>query len=216
VNTYLIFAIGFTAQLLFSARMIVQWIKSEIAGRVLSPVLFWQFSLAGSVLLIIYGTLRQDLVIAAGQFITFCIYIRNLVLLKGPIKNPGAIISACIFFSIIAISGILLKNNSTLLSGMLHNRDISSLLFIWGSIGQFIFSLRFVYQWAYSERRKESILPLGFWILSLSGSVMLIVYAIVRRDPVIFLGQVFGAVIYSRNILIHQKHKKQHIPCPTI
>jgi lipid-A-disaccharide synthase-like uncharacterized protein len=216
MNTTSVFCIGFAAQLLFSTRMIVQWLKSEAAGMVLSPILFWQLSLVGAILLMVYGVFRQDLVIVAGQFITFCIYIRNLMLLKGIRKYQGAIISACIVFPIIAFSGMLLKNNSTFLSGMLHNRDIPVLLFIWGSTGQFIFSLRFVYQWAYSERRKESILPLGFWIISIVGSIMLIVYAIVRRDPVIFLGQFFGAVVYNRNILIYNKHKKKSMSCSTI
>jgi len=216
MSNMLIFYIGFTAQVLFSARMIFQWIKSETAGRVLSPILFWQLSLAGAMLLMVYGVLRQDLVIVFGQFITFCIYVRNLMLIKGVRKYQGAIISVCFVFPIIAISGLLLSNNAMSLSGLLHNRNIPLLLFIWGSTGQLIFSLRFVYQWVYSERQKESMLPLGFWIISLLGSIMLIVYAIVRLDPVIFLGQVFGSVIYSRNILIYVKHKRQSISCAAI
>ena len=215
MNNILIFYIGFTAQLLFSARMIVQWLKSENAGRVLSPLLFWQLSLAGSMLLIVYGVLRQDVVIAGGQFITYCIYIRNVMLIKGVRKNQASIIFICVLFPIASFLCLLLVGNSNFVFGMLNNKDIPLLLLIWGSTGQIIFSFRFVYQWVYSERQRESVLPLGFWIISLLGSTMLLIYAIVRLDPVIFLGQLFGTLIYTRNIIIHHKHMKQSIQCQT-
>ena len=73
-----------------------------------------------------------------------------------------------------------------------------------------VFSLRFVYQWIYSERRKESILPPGFWVISLIGSFMLIIYAVFRLDPVIFIGQLFGTVVYSRNIYLHYRYMKSN------
>lgn len=215
MNNILVFYIGFTAQLIFSARMIVQWLKSETAGRVLSPRLFWQLSLAGSMLLIVYGVLRQDVVIVAGQFVTYCIYVRNLMLIKGVRKNQGSIISICILFPIVSFLCLLLVGNSNFVIGMLNNKDIPLPLLIWGSTGQIIFSFRFVYQWLYSERQRESVLPLGFWIISLFGSTMLLIYAIVRLDPVIFLGQLFGTLIYTRNMIIHHKSKKQSIQCQT-
>ncbi len=216
MNNTLIFFIGFTAQLLFSARMIVQWLKSETAGKVLSPLLFWQLSLAGSALFIVYGVLRQDVVITAGQLITYYVYIRNLMLITGTRKNQGSIIFICVLFPIVAFLGLMLVGNSNFVIGILNNRDIPLLLLIWGSTGQIIFSFRFVYQWVSSERQKESVLPLGFWIISLLGATMLIIYAIVRLDPVLFFGQLFGTIVYTRNIIIHYKHKKQSIPCKTI
>ncbi len=78
MNEYAVYGIGLLAQLLFSARLIVQWVKSERAGRVLSPTLFWQLSLVASFLLMAYGILRDDLVIILGQALSYFIYIRNL------------------------------------------------------------------------------------------------------------------------------------------
>ena len=37
--------IGLTSQLLFSSRIVLQWVQSERARRVLVPTLFWQISL---------------------------------------------------------------------------------------------------------------------------------------------------------------------------
>jgi lipid-A-disaccharide synthase-like uncharacterized protein len=75
-----------------------------------------------------------------------------------------------------------------------------------GIISQVLFTLRFVYQWAYSEKRKESMLPMGFWILSFTGSFLIFVYAIFRKDPVLFIGHLSGLVAYSRNIFILKKY----------
>lgn len=79
-------------------------------------------------------------------------------------------------------------------------------LIIFGTSGQFIFTLRFVYQWWYSSRIGKSVLPLYFWIISITGSLMIIAYAIIRRDPVLILGQTPGLVVYIRNSMIAVKN----------
>ncbi|NCP21596.1 MAG: lauroyl acyltransferase, partial [Zetaproteobacteria bacterium] len=58
------------------------------------------------------------------------------------------------------------------------------------------------------EKRKVSMLPTGFWVLSLIGSLMILSYAIIRKDPVLFIGQIFGFIVYSRNITLAFKSKK--------
>jgi lipid-A-disaccharide synthase-like uncharacterized protein len=208
MNNTLIYSIGFLAQILFSARMIVQWIQSEKAGEVLSPTLFWQFSLAGSLLLIIYGVLRMDVVIAGGQFVLYYIYIRNLALKKALFGKFG--LAPILILMVVPIASILWLFSSTDIGFkvMITGRHIPSLLLTWGATGQIIFSFRFVYQWIYSEKKKESILPMGFWVFSLVGSFMLIVYASFRMDPVIFIGQLFGAFVYIRNIRLHFKQPR--------
>ena len=77
MNPYLVYAIGFIAQGFFSARILTQWILSERAKKVLSPNIFWIFSLTGSVLLFIYGWLRDDFSIIFGQLITYYIYMES-------------------------------------------------------------------------------------------------------------------------------------------
>ncbi|MBT8196461.1 MAG: lipid-A-disaccharide synthase N-terminal domain-containing protein, partial [Bacteroidia bacterium] len=86
MNDSVIYAIGFIAQILFSSRLLVQWIKSEKAGKVLSPTLFWKLSLLASCTLIVYGVLRQDIVIILGQAVSYYNYIRNLRLKREWLK----------------------------------------------------------------------------------------------------------------------------------
>ncbi|MGR3178157.1 MAG: lipid-A-disaccharide synthase N-terminal domain-containing protein [Candidatus Anammoxibacter sp.] len=76
-----------------------------------------------------------------------------------------------------------------------------------GFIGQFIFGSRFVVQWIASERRKESFIPMAFWYLSIAGSIILLAYAIHRRDPVFITGQCTGFLIYFRNLSLIFKKK---------
>ena len=58
-----------------------------------------------------------------------------------------------------------------------------------GFIGQFFFSMRFIVQWVASEKHKKSVVPLAFWVFSVLGSFLLLIYAIYRKDPVFILGQ---------------------------
>lgn len=207
MNDYIIFGIGLLAQLLFSARVLVQWISSEKAGKVLSPVLFWQLSLIASFLLIIYGILRNDIVIIGGQVLSYFIYIRNLRLKRSWRIIPPLFRYFTFIFPILAIIYIIIAKNYNYHS-IFDNKNISSLLLVWGSAGQIIFALRFLYQWLYSERIKESALPLGFWLISIVGSAMIIIYAIFRKDPILLIGQLFGFIVYLRNIMISLKEKK--------
>lgn len=204
---YFVYIIGFAAQILFSARLLLQWIQSEKVKRVLTPELFWQLSLIASFLLFVYGWLRDDFAIMLGQSLTYFIYIRNMQLQGSWIKLPKFLrVFLLIFPFLIALYSF--KNNQIDIERLFRNEDIPINLLIWGSIGQIIFTLRFVYQWIYSERKKESSLPLGFWLLSLVGSLMILSYAITRKDPVLFIGQLFGFVIYIRNVFILLKQDK--------
>lgn len=69
-----------------------------------------------------------------------------------------------------------------------------------GLLGQAFFFSRFFVQWLASEKAGESVFPMAFWYLSLSGGLVLLLYAIWRKDPVFILGQATGTFIYLRNI----------------
>jgi lipid-A-disaccharide synthase-like uncharacterized protein len=84
----------------------------------------------------------------------------------------------------------------------------SSLWVVLGFLGQALFSARFIVQWIASERAKRSIVPSAFWFFSVGGGVILLVYAIYRRDPVFIAGQAAGLVIYARNIIFIRRERK--------
>jgi lipid-A-disaccharide synthase-like uncharacterized protein len=69
-----------------------------------------------------------------------------------------------------------------------------------GFFGQALFFGRFFVQWLASERRKASVIPRAFWFFSLGGGLVLLAYAIHRKDPVFIAGQVTGLFIYTRNL----------------
>ncbi|WP_435020325.1 lipid-A-disaccharide synthase N-terminal domain-containing protein [Tundrisphaera sp. TA3] len=71
-----------------------------------------------------------------------------------------------------------------------------------GVVGQGIFALRFLIQWIASEKKRDSVVPIAFWWLSLLGGIDLLAYAIYRREPVIIMGQVMGIPVYARNLFL--------------
>ncbi len=81
------------------------------------------------------------------------------------------------------------------------------LFMIIGLIGQGMFSMRFIVQWIASERAGKSVIPFSFWLFSLGGSFLLLLYAVYRKDPVFILGQAPNLLIYSRNIWLIKKSK---------
>ena len=82
-----------------------------------------------------------------------------------------------------------------------------------GWIGNILFFSRFLVQWYATERRKQVVVPQAFWWLSLSGSLVLLSYALYRRDSVFIAGQAFSWVPYLRNLWIHRKNKAARIVC---
>jgi lipid-A-disaccharide synthase-like uncharacterized protein len=77
-----------------------------------------------------------------------------------------------------------------------------------GFLAQGMFTMRFVVQWLASERAGKSVIPLAFWFFSMAGGMMLLVYAIQRRDPVFIAGQSLGLLVYVRNLMLIRREKK--------
>jgi lipid-A-disaccharide synthase-like uncharacterized protein len=73
--------VGFTGQLLFTSRFLIQWLASERAKASVMPVMFWWISIGGGVMLLIYSIWRQDPVFILGQSFGLVVYFRNLVLI---------------------------------------------------------------------------------------------------------------------------------------
>ena len=201
MTAWYVFAIGAVAQLLFSGRTLLQWIISEKNKKVLTPSLFWKLSLIASFLLFIYGYLRNDFAIMLGQVLTYFIYVRNMQL-QGEWRKMHQFIRIFILIFPLIIITIGYNNNKQDVDNLLNSEAIPGWLLILGVVAQIIFTLRFVYQWMYSEKQKQSSLPFGFWMLSLLGSSLILLYAIFRKDPILIAGHVFGIVTYIRNIML--------------
>ena len=76
-----------------------------------------------------------------------------------------------------------------------------------GFAAQGLFTMRFLVQWIASERAGRSVIPLAFWIFSIAGGLLLLVYALYRKDAVFIAGQAFGVFVYLRNLyfVLHER-----------
>lgn len=197
---YWIYGLGFLAQSFFGFRIFLQWWLAEKHKQVVSPSIFWKTSLAGAALFLVYGILRLDMVIIFGQIVGYFIYIRNLQLKHEWSKFPSIVRVLVVAVPVVAILWTWnMADRMALKNALFQNMN---LLFDVGILGQMLLNMRFIYQLYYSEQHKESILPLGFWLLSACGSLLVVVYAIYRADPVLLAAQGLALVPYLRNIVL--------------
>lgn len=205
-----IFALGAVAQLLFATRMLVQWFRSEKARKIQNPTLFWTLGLSGALLFLLYGWLRNDFALMLGQLIGYYVYIWNLGA-KGVWQRLGPWrpwIVGLLLLIPVAVIVRMAFHWQDVSDTLFHNDAIPRALLVFGSAGQIIFSMRFLYQAAYSVRRNESLLPAGFWIISTVGATLILVYGILRRDPVVILAQTAGLFTYIRNLMLWNQERK--------
>lgn len=193
--------VGLLAQVAFSARFLVQWVLSERARRSLLPMHFWFFSVVGAVLLLAYAVHQRDPVIAVGQAAGLAIYLRNIELAQRIARGwaPGFI------WPWLGMAGVAFTigwyGQEAPLAQAVAERA-TPVWFALGFIGQVLFTGRFVLQWHASEQARAPVNPVQFWYLSLSGSLLLLAYALHTADAVIVLGQSFGLVVYLRNLAL--------------
>ena len=88
--------------------------------------------------------------------------------------------------------------------------NLELIFLIIGFAGQGLFASRFIVQWIYSEKKGISYIPIIFWYLSIFGGLGLLTYAIFRKDPVIISGQLFGILIYLRNLILIYRKKNDN------
>src|SRR3954471_16399834 len=105
----------------------------------------------------------------------------------------------------------MLGDLANVVGGYLH--DVLNVRLGWGAVCGFVaqafFTARFAVQWLASERVGKSVIPIAFWWCSIGGGVLLLVYALYRRDPVFILGQGFGVFVYLRNLQFVLRERRQ-------
>jgi len=80
---------------------------------------------------------------------------------------------------------------------------------LFGLFGQFVFFSRVFVQWIASERRKAIVIPISYWHLSIVGAIILLFYAIHRRDTVFIIAYVLNISIFWRSLIIHKNQRKR-------
>jgi lipid-A-disaccharide synthase-like uncharacterized protein len=83
-----------------------------------------------------------------------------------------------------------------------------------GWCGNAVFFSRFFVQWYVTEKKKQVVVPTAFWWLSLTGSLLLLIYSLHQRDSVFIFAYLFTWIPYIRNLIIHKRHAEAHLDCP--
>ena len=81
MNNIILYLIGFSAQLLFSSRLIIQWFYSEKYKTSVIPIAFWWCSLIGGIITLIYAYHIGSFPFMLAQAIGIIVYLRNLLLI---------------------------------------------------------------------------------------------------------------------------------------
>ena len=83
-----------------------------------------------------------------------------------------------------------------------------------GWLGNATFFSRFFVQWYATEKKKQVVVPTAFWWLSLTGSLLLLIYSLRKRDSVFIFAYAFTWIPYIRNLIIHRRHECARLACP--
>lgn len=196
-----VYLLGLAGMGIYGTRIVVQWYMSEKSRRIESPGIYWIMSSIGAVILYIYGWLRKDFSIIFGESLSYYIYMWNISMMGLYKKVPKVIIIIQALFPVVIIA-LIAKDMPSFVDTFLKNEAVPPSLLTLGILGQFTYEIRSVYQLIYSMRKKESVLPLGYWMLAVVGSLMIIVYGIIRHDWVLVIGQ-FAIVFSVRNIMLY-------------
>lgn len=202
-----VYILGLVGMAVYGSRILIQWYISEKSKQVESPGIYWVLSSLGAMLLYVYGWLRKDFSILFGESVSYYIYMWNISIM-GLYKNVPKIVVWLQGLFPVVILALIVRDFPSFTANFLSNDNIPLWLLLFGVAGQFTYEIRSVYQLVYSYRRKESILPLGHWVLAVIGSVMIITYGIIRHDWVLVIGQ-FAVVFSIRNIMIYFGAKKR-------
>lgn len=212
-----LYPIGFLASILFGARILTQWVNSEIKQTSTVSKLFWQLSVIGNVLLLIHSLIQVQYHVFFIQIGNAMISWRNINLmgkralsLKSTITLfTTAFIGLSLFFFV--FNGLNGQDFSTWFRipvfSLLQksSRPVNDMWHVMGFIGLTLFSSRFWIQWISAEKKKTSYLGPSFWWISLIGDLMILVYFAKIKDPVNLIGPVLGLIPYVRNLMLIKK-----------
>jgi lipid-A-disaccharide synthase-like uncharacterized protein len=79
-----------------------------------------------------------------------------------------------------------------------------------GYLGVFLFAGRWFVQMYYSRKHRRPVVPTVFWLMSISGSLLLLAYfTLGKNDSVGILSNLFPAGVAGYNLALDLKHKRK-------
>lgn len=206
--------VGGIAALIFYGRFYLQWYVSERQGKSVVPLGFWYMSCIGSLMLFSYGVYSHSAVGTLSHCFNIFIYVRNLIHVwrsHGTLSRARSIAVHGMAAAVLAVAVVLLAVTwrQVFSNTQTGTPDEAARTWFWiviGVAGQGLFACRFLIQWIVSERKKESVIPVAFWYLSIAASVLMLASFVQLGEWIFGLGILLTLPIYSRNLwMIHRK-----------
>jgi lipid-A-disaccharide synthase-like uncharacterized protein len=216
---YLYYPLGILPSVFFTLRMLLQWYQSERKKESYVSKAFWRLSLAGNLLLLLHYFIQVQFPFALFQTGNAIIAWRNLNLMGQ--KKIASISKVFLYLGISAALVTLaflaqsyfvigeidwIRTPTKLWDSARQHHHIS--WHILGSIGGILFASRLWIQWWQIERSKKSELGPVFWWLSISGSILSLIYFIRIQDIVSMIHFSFGLIPYVRNLILLRKKQQ--------
>lgn len=205
---FIIHGLGVVGGVLFFGRFYVQWITTELRRKSVIPIAFWYMSACGSLMLLIYAILTRSPVGAIGHNLNIVIYGRNLAHIwrkEGQLtaRRNYALHGAMAIVVLVGSVFVLMTWYREYEVNQAASAETARRTWFWlgiGLAGQALFALRFLTQWIATERKRESVVPVAFWYISLAAAALQSSAFIQRQEWVFGLGQIATMFIYLRNL----------------
>lgn len=210
--------VGVVGALIFCGRFYLQCYASEVRKKSVVPIGFWYMSSIGSLMLFPYGVFYKHSPLAAlSHCFNLVVYARNLVHMwraRGGLTRRASV-AVHLVVGVVVVAAVALAAY-TWVEAYAVSRESSSAglrtTWLWlgvGVLGQGLFGCRFALQWMVTEARRESVLPLAFWYVSVVAALLMMVSFAKRPEPEwIFVLQIGAPIpVYIRNIWLIHHHR---------
>ena len=204
--------LGVAGAVIFFGRFYLQWIASELKHESVVPVGFWYMSSVGSLMLLAYGVYSQSPVGVLSYSFNMVVYARNLVHIWRA-KGGWTRFRSVLFHSSVGV--VLMIAVCLVVYTWRHEYEstraaaASAALRNWlwigvGVFGQGLFACRFLLQWLVTEVKRQSVIPVAFWYISLVAAVLMMASYSQQSEWLYTIGVGSTLAIYARNLwLIH-------------
>jgi len=198
-RNFLYYVLGFLPSLFFSLRFLIQWVQSERLKTSYVDAIFWRLSITGNIIAFAHYFIQLQFVFMLAQAINAFIAWRNLNLMKKPLSTRFTL---ALFGGFIALVCTLFFAQT---GSALYSKNISGFWHLLGSIGALVFASRFWIQWYDAETRGKSALGTPFWVLSILGGALTLIYSLKMGDVVSIVNYTFPMIPYTRNLMLLRK-----------
>lgn len=210
-----LYYLGFISSILFGTRMLLQWVQSEKAEKSVASLLFWKISITANIINAIHCFIQLQYPLCLIQTGNIVLSWRNFEIIT---QKPGSI--SKVFLLIAMLCGIVtlgfwvqsLGSNHFIWSRIplipWQKYKIDDVDLFWPIIGYFgtaLFALRFWIQWWQAETKNESHFSPSFWLISLIGALLALVYFVRIHDLSNIIAYSTGLIPYVRNLILSRK-----------